>query len=194
MKRRIFVIAQLILVLILPSCNWIPGTGYRLFRSNVEGFHISFEYPFSWQAGRVQTTLNGTGVFILIGGNSSMTVSSELTKATGGTYDNASELMNSFYSQVPRVLESKVLNWGKVKLGNTEAQELIFSSRLYVTAEYDPHLPVGTVIDKIVVQWQIATDYKERIYFIQGAVDQEQYDKVKPNLDHLLSTFKFLDQ
>ena len=202
MRYRYLVLLLLVVVIITPtvsSCGFpwdasdpVSNTsGYRLFTGKDEGFRVSFEYPDTWRRKGIEKYDSSIGVRLILSDTSSIHVSSYMSSNGGGDYENAGELIPdllNIYSERP---EFQVLSYTTVRLGQVEGEEVIYSYRFIV--ESDPHLSPETVIDKMVIGIILAADYKGRIYDIGLGVDDDEYENVRADYEHLIDTFQFLD-
>ncbi len=167
--------------------------GYRIFRGTSEGFRISFEYPEKWRRLSPEKYDTYYVIFLYVTGkNASISISSDMNAAYGGEFENANASIEHSVNISSNGLEFQVISRGNISLGSGEWQELVYSFR---DKDYglDPHMPVGTVTDKISVDRELALDYKTRVYEIGLSVDYDEYARVNRDFDHLLATFRFLD-
>lgn len=122
---------------------------------------------------------------------SSVYVTSYVNVGEGGYFKDAGELVQDHFERESSFPEFKVLSRSKTYLDGIEGEELFDSWRFVETD--DPHLPAGTVIDKLVVHRFLAVDYKEHIYNIYLSADADEYDINKDGFEHLITTFHFRD-
>jgi hypothetical protein len=169
------------------SC--IPGLTNRTFRGDIQGFQVSFEYPYWW---RVTQIVSGPpGVSISMSSFSSGFVTSQ-PSGGGGLYADVAALVEHWLSRYSNLPESKVLSRGNSTLGFAEGEELIVSWHYHAEGPNEA-LPYGKVIDKTVVETNLAVEHNGRIYSFDCLMDANEYERLKPGLDHLISTFRFLD-
>ena len=160
-RLLLLIVAAAVLTMSSTSCNLVPFLSYKTYKSDVEGFRVSFEYPRSWDARQIVS--GGPGVAISMSNASSGFVSSQPTKANGGEFANPAELAEHVSSTQSNVPELKVLSRGKASLGSVEGEELTVSYRFHVESPQD-FLPTGKVIDRRLVESDLAVEHNGRIY------------------------------
>jgi len=120
-----------------------------------------------------------------------VSITSDVTAAKGGDFTNAGELVQHLLDLDSAAPEFRILSRTRVRLGQVEAEEVIYSYRFVV--KDDPHLPPGTVINKVLVARELAVDYGERIYHVGLLADGDKYENLKEGFEHLIATFRFLE-
>jgi hypothetical protein len=139
----------------------------------------------------MQRQANHRVIFLRPNDTDTVGITSDVASPGGGDYANAAALVQDILDVNSEQPEFRVLSRTRVRLGETEAEEAVYSYR-YLRAG-DPHLPPGTVIDKMVVGRLIAADRKERIYDVSLLAEVDEYEGIKDGFEHLISTFRFLD-
>jgi hypothetical protein len=192
------VLVLVISILGLSSCELIyvgdqkaNTPGYKIFEGKDEGFRIRFEYPDSWKRDALD---NYNGFMVLdFGGLKTMALNviSELNTSNGGQSADAGTAIQhdlDIYSKRP---EYNLLSHQTIKLGQIECHEVIYTFRFIFDDQHAPR--ASSHIDKNKTIRTIAADKQTRIYRIDLVIDTDDYERIRPGFEHMISTFRFLD-
>jgi hypothetical protein len=121
----------------------------------------------------------------------SVIIDSDANKSKGGRYSNASEAIQSEIDSHATLDKFKIINRDTIQLGQTKAEELIYS---YIYPGQDPHMPV-TYADagETVIARTIDVVYQNYLYDIGLLAAIDNYENAKIGFEHLIATFRFLN-
>jgi len=165
--------------------------GYKVFTGRDDGFRIEFEYPDTWQKRPIEKY--GTFIVLSFRPSDTSTVSlwSDEKSNNGGNYTGVDELVNHIIAIHSDSPDFEIVSQTITQIGGIEARELIISYRQY--AEDDPHFPPGYIIDIPSIDRIEIVEYQDRIYKLSLMVRSEQYETLKEDFEHMISSFRFLD-
>jgi hypothetical protein len=160
--------------------------GYKLFKAKTNGFRISFEYPDSWSRAAVDRV--GTYFYMpLFPPDSSIIIDSSVRSRTN---KNAGELFTSDLDSDSYLKEFQLLSRNKIRLGQIECEEAIYS---YIYPGQDLHIPdVHVEPGELAIARLIDADYQGYIYDINFISTDKNYPNAKIGYEHLINTFIFL--
>jgi hypothetical protein len=192
------VLVLVISILGLSSCELIyvgdqkaNTPGYKTFEGKDEGFRIRFEYPNSRKRNSIEK-YNGS-IWVSFDGSKKLglIVSSDLNKANGGQSTDAEAVIRHDLDNYSKAPDYNLLSHQKIKLGQVECQEVIYTFRFIFDDQHAPRASSNT--DKNMLMRVIAVDKQARIFIIDLIVDTIEYENIRTDFEHMISTFQFLN-
>lgn len=172
---------------VVPPATTAPTVtpGY-LLEGGTKYLSVSYEYPDDW----LRTVLDFNSFYpkgqikLDINGNAWVWIDTP-----GGPWTNTNEYVQWEVDIWKNEPDFHLLNGGKVMFGDTEGEEAIFIYHQSPGTHQVPREEMN-VLCRVA-----AAEYKGTIYSVMLLMNTERQDyaEIKPDFDHLVATFKFLE-
>jgi hypothetical protein len=146
---------------------------------------VSYEYSDKWlRALDVDDTYKRERIELGIEGYSAVYIDSPR-----GSWHNYLEYIQWDIDSSKNEPEFQLLRQGKITLGNQEAEEAMYFFHR------SPGAPPAVTVERDLLCRIIATEYNGRIFsvFLRIDTEHQNYEDIKPDFEHLLETFRFLN-